>query len=178
MEYEYTLNSPILILLNLNLNDYPLRYRYNHAESAIETAGSLIFYFINQKQKIGLISNGTINGKSVFYPVKSGHNHAVMILESLAEINTSDTDENITGLINKAKIQLSGRTRIILITPVISMEELYYFYQFKKDNLLFNVFLIKEEKSNIDYNIKKRLGIDLFYYKLEDRKILYEKTAI
>jgi len=178
MEYEYTLDSPVLVLLNLNLNDYPLRYRYNHAETAVEIACSLIFYFINKKQKIGLISNGEINGKSVFHPVKSGHNHAVMILESLAEIGTTDTEENIAGLINKAKIHLSGRTRIILITPVITPEELYSFYQFKKENLLFNVFLIKEEKPNTDFKIKKRLGIDLYYYRLEERKILYEKTAI
>ncbi len=177
-EYEYTLDSPVLVLLNLNLNDYPLRYRYNHAETAVEIAGSLIFYFINKKQKIGLISNGAINGKTVFNPVKSGHNHAVMILESLAEIGTTDTEENIAGLINKAKIHLSGRTRIILITPVITPEELYSFYQFKKENLLFNVFLIKEEKPNTDFKIKKRLGIDLYYYRLEERKILYEKTAI
>lgn len=178
MEYEYSLNSTVMILLNLNLNDFPLRYRFNHSENAIEIASSLVFYFTNQKQNIGLISNGKINNKYVYFPIKNGHNHAVMILESLAMINTSEAFENLIGMIAGTKIQLPGRTRIILITPKISMEELFCFYQFKKDNLLFDVFLLSEEKTNLNHDLKKRLGIDLYYYKIDERKIIYEKTSV
>ncbi len=60
MEYVPSIYFPVLVLLNLTADDYPLAQRSHLVERAIETAASLAFYFVGIGQEVGLASSGLI----------------------------------------------------------------------------------------------------------------------
>ena len=60
MEYVPSIYFPVLVLLNLTGDDYPLAQRAHLVERAIETAASLVFYFVGIGQEVGLASSGLI----------------------------------------------------------------------------------------------------------------------
>ena len=60
MEYVPSIYFPVLVLLNLTANDYPLTQRAHLVERAVEAAASLVFYFVGIGQEVGLASSGLI----------------------------------------------------------------------------------------------------------------------
>ncbi len=64
MEYVPSIYFPVLVLLNLTANDYPLAQRAHLVERAIETAASLVFYFVGIGQEVGLASSGLIGRRT------------------------------------------------------------------------------------------------------------------
>ena len=60
MEYVPSIYFPVLVLLNLTADDYPLAQRAHLMERAVETAASLAFYFVGIGQDVGLASSGLI----------------------------------------------------------------------------------------------------------------------
>ena len=57
MDYLPLLHAPVLILLNLNSGDYPIRHRYHRIERAATLAASLVVHFLSLRQEIGLIAS-------------------------------------------------------------------------------------------------------------------------
>ena len=64
MEYVPSIYFPVLVLLNLTVNDFPLAQRAHLVERAIETAASLVFYFVGIGQEVGLASSGLIGRRT------------------------------------------------------------------------------------------------------------------
>ena len=64
MEYVPSIYFPVLVLLNLTADDYPLAQRAHLVERAVETAASLVFYFVGIGQEVGLASSGLIGRAS------------------------------------------------------------------------------------------------------------------
>ena len=64
MEYVPSIYFPVLVLLNLTANDYPLAQRAHLVERAIEAAASLVFYFVGIGQEVGLASSGLIGRRN------------------------------------------------------------------------------------------------------------------
>ena len=64
MEYVPSIYFPVLVLLNLTANDYPLAQRAHLVERAIEAAASLVFHFVGIGQEVGLASSGLIGRQS------------------------------------------------------------------------------------------------------------------
>ena len=60
MEYVPSIYFPVLVLLNLTANDYPLAQRAHLVERAIEAAASLVFHFVGIGQEVGMASSGLI----------------------------------------------------------------------------------------------------------------------
>ena len=64
MEYVPSIYFPVLVLLNLTGDDYPLAQRAHLVERAVETAASLVFHFVGIGQEVGLASSGLIGRRS------------------------------------------------------------------------------------------------------------------
>ena len=119
MEYVPSIYFPVLVLLNLTADDYPLAQRAHLVERAIETAASLVFYFVGIGQEVGVASSGLIGRGSgvpaagaaaamhgqpddpasaapappaasyTAEPVRAGYAHAAHLLEQLARIGAA-----------------------------------------------------------------------------------------
>ena len=64
MEYVPSIYFPVLVLLNLTGDDYPLAQRAHLVERAVEAAASLVFYFVGIGQEVGLASSGLIGRRT------------------------------------------------------------------------------------------------------------------
>jgi uncharacterized protein (DUF58 family) len=135
VDYLSTIYFPVIIYLNLTLSNYPRRYRYTFIERAIETAASLIEYFINLRQGVGLIATGVINpgshtGDYITIPVHSGAGQALNLLEILAKIKPAEYPFNrvITG----TKMNLPFGARFCIISPALPDDQLDFLAEIKK----------------------------------------------
>ena len=119
MEYSPSIYFPVLILLNLSERDLPLAQREHLSNRAIEVAASLVFFFVGLKQEIGIITTGKLPGadEHPVVPIKSGHGHAINILEILARIQPSDDDVNFGQYMFRAGISIQSGTKLMVVTP-------------------------------------------------------------
>jgi uncharacterized protein (DUF58 family) len=134
------------ILLNLDLADYDRRTRYSAPEWAIELAASLATYLVNQKQAVGLMTNGTdpllqqrgketkaltfdetsgrlLAGVENEHPLlpapispHTGRAHLMKILELLARVEAART-VRFTTWMPRACLPLSWGVTILAIAP-------------------------------------------------------------
>lgn len=169
--YELTFNSDILFLLNLNAKDYPLRYRHFNIELSIEVLSSMVHFFINKGQRIGLISNGTIDNNSVITEIGRGTEQGVLILELLAKIKEVETDENIFELLKT--FSLPSRTTIIFITPSLTESYCNYIDKLKRKNVDLFTFILDDENFRFTSNLLKD---GIFNYRIIDKRVVYERT--
>ena len=97
-EWLPTINVPVMILLNLTSSTYEQRNRYTHTERTIDAAASMVHHLANRGQEVGLITTGIIKGAAErIMPrirVGAGMQHAVGILETLAQLTINELDED------------------------------------------------------------------------------------
>ena len=124
MEFLPALTFPVLIFLNLTTADYPLRYRSHCIERAVETAASLVYYFIALGQEVGLVASGHVPGGQGFHsiPIRGSFGHAVTLLECLAIINQGAGE--FTQLLFGAGFKIPYRTRIVVVGPPLRDEQI------------------------------------------------------
>ena len=95
-EWLPTINVPVMILLNLTASTYEQRNRYAHTERTIDAAASLVHHLAHRGQEVGLVTTGIIKGSSEqvmpWIRVGTGMQHAVGILETLAQLTTNDQE--------------------------------------------------------------------------------------
>lgn len=84
-EYEATFDAPIFVFLNLALDDFPLKQRYEMGEKAIEIAAAIIEKSSILSQKCGFAAFGT---DFPFLP--PAKNQAGVILDLLATIQMTE----------------------------------------------------------------------------------------
>lgn len=122
LEYLPTLYFPVLIVLNLTTEDYPLKYRQHRAERAIETAASLVAHFVGIGQEVGLATTGELpeNPGCQAVPIKPGNAHAVSMMELLARITLGASD--FGALLANPSLRIPYGTRILIVSPPLAQE--------------------------------------------------------
>lgn len=108
-EYEATFDAPLFVFLNLALNDYPLKQRYEQGEKAIEIAAAVIEKSSMLGQKCGFAAYGT--NFPFLAPAK---NQAGVILDLLAIIQMEEGRVE-TNPFEAYKAKLPSGTRFIVI---------------------------------------------------------------
>jgi uncharacterized protein (DUF58 family) len=131
-EFLPALQSPALLVLNLTLEDYPLKHRHAHLEKAIEIAASFVAYFLSLDQEIGLITSGLINNIQPQLHLGAGCEHTMLILENLAKIKGCPQKVDIIGILYNSGLCLPNGARIILISPLLSEKQLQAFASFRR----------------------------------------------
>ena len=89
-EYEATASYPLMIFLNVDRNEYPVKKQGVYIERAIEAAAALCLRAAQERQELGIIfyTSGEEGGISVIAPAALT---LVPILERLASLNWTKT---------------------------------------------------------------------------------------
>ena len=150
MEYLPALSFPVLILLNLTTDDYPVKYRSHWIERGIEVAASLCYYFIGMGQEVGLITSGVLPPTreeaeaplSSYHSVsiRSSYGHAVTLLECLARIRKGSVD--FTQLVFTSGTRIPMGTRIPVVSPPLKMEQIAFLEMVKRKGYNVELFQI------------------------------------
>ncbi|MBN2551898.1 MAG: DUF58 domain-containing protein [Spirochaetales bacterium] len=148
MDYLPRLLAPVLILLDLDSEDYPMRHRYHRIERAAALAASLVVHFLSLRQEIGLIASARIGQDAGFAAaeIRGTHEHATTILEILARMEPVRGGATVTELLFTAGIEVPVRTRIEVITPVLSDLDGARLRQIKGRGCTVEIFLFGEQQ--------------------------------
>jgi hypothetical protein len=161
MEYEATIDLPVVILLNLTATDYVARHRWHAAERAIEVAASLAYHTVQQQQALGLETSGVVAAEAggpvpssredrgarrepPVVPVGPSHNQAVPIFETLARVRL-----NFGPIDCVRQLEDSGRTpyraHVCYVGPELSTEQRTTLGRFYRSGRQITCFYVVEQ---------------------------------
>ena len=117
--YEPSIALSVMIFLNLNLEEYDIKFHSEMTELAIVAAASLANWVVNARQSVGLATNGQdtlINDthSDVLLPSR-GRTQLLRILDTLARLRAANA-EPIVELIQRESVHLGWGTTIIVLT--------------------------------------------------------------
>ncbi len=139
---EPAISLETAVLLNLHLSDYQTRNWPYFTEWAVEIAASLAAHLINQRQPVGLVTNGydplagqeetalqfdTVSGRLLSgdererlpppaIPPRNGRAHLMKILQRLARLEARET-QSLRQWLPNATTNLSWGVTLFIITP-------------------------------------------------------------
>jgi uncharacterized protein (DUF58 family) len=144
MEYLPHLFAPVLILMNMNGEDYPFRFRFLWVERATVMAASLVMHFFSLGQEIGLIASASLNGAEALTVarISGAPGHAAGILEMLARMDVSREQADFTRLLYAAGVDIPIRTRIEVVTPTLGEEQRVLLLRAKEKGCPVELFLV------------------------------------
>ena len=118
-QYEPAISLETAIYLNLNLNEYRGPTRRQSAELAIVVAASLASHLVEERQAVGLNTNGRdpLAGEddTAALPVRKGRAHLMSILDVLARVQTEPTYPFLS-LLRQRSLDLPWGSTAIAIT--------------------------------------------------------------
>ena len=147
MDYLPRLYAPVLILLNLNSQDYPMRFRYHRIERAATLAASLVVHFLSLRQEIGLIASARLEGGEAVpaAEIRGTHGHATTLLELLGKMEPAQGGCDFSELLFTSGIELPVRTRVEVITPVLGEIDIMRLRQIRAKGCAVEVFVLGEQ---------------------------------
>ena len=117
--FEPSIALETAIFLNLNREEYLLRYQYEATELGIVVAASLANWLARKKQSVGLLTNGLdpLSGGAVAKPIspRTGRGQITRILETLARVKAGD-GLAFVDLIQQERVHLPWGTTLVFIT--------------------------------------------------------------
>lgn len=124
-KFEPSIALDTELFLNLHIPDYNPRHRFDDSELAIVVAASLANWVVNQRQAVGLATNGadplSKDGTAALISPRGGRGHLMRVLEVLARVEAGEACPLVQLLWQQRPYLPWGATQI-LITPGASDE--------------------------------------------------------
>jgi len=147
-EYDATASYPLMIFLNADKNEYPLKKRGIFIERAIEAAAALCLQAAQERQELGIVlyTSSVEGGISVIAPSAFT---LVPILERLATLKWSTVDEPVKdrssalAMLEQGKY-LSYGTRFLYTGPDLGDEAYIILNSLKRYHLSLEYLIIDE----------------------------------
>lgn len=156
--FEPAISIEAQIFLNLNSADYTLQRLTTASELAIETAASIANLLIQQRQIVGLSSNGSDalveSDKPVVLKPNRGPAQLTVILDALARVQLSDSVQFL-DLLREARLQLRWGGTGVIITPNVTDELTAVLLLLKRSGL--NIVLIVTDPQSPFAGIERRM---------------------
>lgn len=157
MQYLPSIYYSAIVLLNLNENEYPIKYRFNKIEKAIEVASSLIYYHTNEKQAVGLHLHGVIDGNEleISAPTAKSESHAVKLLEVLAKVSPSKSNNDpLSSMLNSSK-KIPRGSRLLYVGPPLLSSQLHSLQELRKKGIFPELYYISQQKEQDRFSYTK-----------------------
>jgi len=162
-EYLPVLFSPVLILLNMNREDYPVRFRSHWMERATVLAASLVMHFLALRQEIGLVASASMkddDGVPVA-PMGGTPGHAAAILEILARVEPPRGPADFVRLLRAAGIALPARAHLEVITPSLTDEQHSFLFEEKQRGYSVDLFLVGGDEHGQRETLRKDFPVSV-----------------
>ena len=120
--YQPAISVEAFIMLNLNATEYSQRGRFVAPELAITVTASVASQLIEQRQAVGLATNGmdplAVSSEHLTLRPHKGRGHLMSCLDLLARIEITDAAEALpfTALLRQASLGLSWGSTLVVVT--------------------------------------------------------------
>ena len=169
--YEPSIALETVLFLNLNADEYQLKFRYTASELAIVVAASLANWIIGHKQSVGLVVNGsdplTGTGAPQPLPTRKGRPHLMRILETMARVQMIQTSP-LQQVLHQNRVGLGWGTTVVAITGQTDETLFDEFFQLRRAGLNLVLILCGEVIGIKDIKAQtKHFKIPFFYFRDE-----------
>jgi uncharacterized protein (DUF58 family) len=149
VDYLPVIFAPVVILLNMNREEYPIRFRSHWMERATVLAASFVMHFLSLRQEIGLVAMASLKGDDgvPVAPIGGSPGHAATILEMLARVEAPRSPTDFAALLHGGGVEMPVRTHIEVITPSLSKEQHAFLREEKQKGYSVELFLIGGDES-------------------------------
>jgi uncharacterized protein (DUF58 family) len=156
-QFEPSIALETAIFLNMNIDEYFYRRRFDATELSVVTAASIASWVVSKKQSVGLFTNGldplSIQETAQVVAPRKGRGHLMRLLETLARVRTSQ-GQPLAHLLHQQRPHLSWGTTVIVITGQAEDSLFHEFFQAQRAGLDIVLILSGEITGLID--IKRR----------------------
>jgi uncharacterized protein (DUF58 family) len=116
-EFVKAMDAPVMILFDLDASVYPLRYRHERIETAVEIAASLVHSLTESNRPVALVSNGLDGGDHPVLPTAGHRESAIAALRVLARIAASYEATDPLRMFLEAGLPAQPGMGCFIITP-------------------------------------------------------------
>jgi uncharacterized protein (DUF58 family) len=169
--FEPSIALESCIFLNLNATDYEFHARLDATELAIVVAASLANWLVDQKQSVGLVTNGTDplaeDGCFQALAPRKGRGQLMRLLDMLARVQIADAHP-LLGLLQAEAVHLPWGTTLILISGQADDELFDQIFQLQRRGL--NIVLILVGPCGNARSLQKKaeyFGLPIYFFQSE-----------
>ncbi|MFN8441087.1 MAG: DUF58 domain-containing protein [Caldilineaceae bacterium] len=131
-KFQPAIALSVVIVLEMNRNHYPIREVVSGSEWGIIVTASIANAVCEQRQPVGLISNGIdVISKSTLTPLqpRNGQEQLVSILTRLARVQLSNNEGNPSHWLAHPLGELGWGTTLVVVTPQLDEDTLWLLHQ-------------------------------------------------
>ncbi|MCB0104764.1 MAG: DUF58 domain-containing protein [Caldilineaceae bacterium] len=156
----------VVVVLDLNRNAYPYRGEFGYSEWAIVVAASIAKHMIDQRQAVGLVTNGEdATTEQTMPPIspRNGQGQLMNILSALARVAMRPRDETLAEWLPAQFTGLEWGATIVLVTPKLEEAGLWALHQAYRRGSNIIVLLCAPQPDFEEIQSKsKRLGVQVY----------------
>lgn len=118
----------VAVVLDLNSHNYPVSSAVGSSEWAIIVAASVANYVVDQRQPVGMVTNGLdapTEEMTMPIPVRQGQGHLSAILTALARVQMHEVDQSLAEWLPRQIAELEWGTTLIVVTPHLTHDDLW-----------------------------------------------------
>lgn len=131
-KFQPSQDVPVMVLLDLNRAAYPLRQMVSASEWAIVVAASVANAMTQQRQAVGLATNGLdpLSGSvAAPLPLRAGQEQLMNILSLLARVQTRDDAGSLAEWLSTAAVDQPWGTTLLLVAPAVDQQTLWALHE-------------------------------------------------
>ncbi len=156
----------VMIVLDLNRNAYPYRGEFGYSEWAIVVAASIAKHMIDQRQAVGLNTNGEDAVTEEPTPPLAAHNgqgQLMNILSTLARVTMRPLEADLAAWLPGQLMEMEWGSTVVLVTPKLEEASLWVLHQAYRrgSNIIVLVCAPQPDLENMQSSAK-RLGIQIY----------------
>lgn len=156
----------VMVILDLDRNAYPYRGELGYSEWAIVVAASIAKHMIDQRQAVGLLTNGydaVVDEPSAPLAARNGQGHLMNILSTLARVTMRPLEISLAAWLPSQLMEMEWGATVVLVTPKLTADGLWALHQaYRRGSNI--IVLICAQQPDLDQiqSQAKRLGVQVY----------------
>lgn len=156
----------VAIVLDLNREAYPHVGEFGLSEWAIVIAASVASHMVQQRQPVGLITNGLDalpNALAAALPARNGQGQLMSILSLLARIKMHAFDQSLSAWLPRRIADLEWGTTLIVVTPELDEDALWVLHNaYRRGSQVIVLLCAPQPEFELLQSKAKKLGIGIY----------------
>lgn len=156
----------VMVVLNLNRNDYPYRGELSYSEWGIVVAASIAKHMIDQRQAVGLITNGLdapTEEPAAPITARNGQGHLMSILSALARVNMRPIETELAAWLPSQLVEMEWGATVVLVTPKLEGADLWALHQtYRRGSNVIVLVCAPQPDLEMIQSQGKRLGVQIY----------------